>query len=660
MANENVLAEAVSDEKQQEIMERFDNDATTRNPDKIPGVILKILAIAMACFHVYTAVFGMIETQRHRATHLAFVLALGFLMYPALKKRKTKNPTVFDWVWAVAGAAASLYIVINYNQIFLRGGIPNQIDIIMGVILAVVILECVRRVVGVQLMIIALVFIAYAYFGRYMPGIFKHRGASVTRMVDHLYMTVEGIFSTALGTSATYITLFVIFAAFLERSGFSNFIKDIAMALAGGAVGGPAKVSVVTSAAFGTISGSAAANVVTTGAFTIPLMKDTGYPKEFAAAVEAVASTGGQLMPPVMGSAAFIMADYLGIAYIEIIKAAIIPVIFYYVSLFICVHLRAKKLGLKGISREHLPNAMEVMKARGHLIIPFLLVVFLLVKRFTPLYAGAVGIVAVIIAAALKKETRLGIKDIFWSLENGAKRCVSVAVSCASVGFVIGVCTLTGISTILGNYILKIGQGNLILTAVLVMILSIIMGMGLPTVAVYVLLVSVAVPVVTTFDVPILAAHFFVFYFGLMANVTPPVAIPAYAAAGLAGSNPSKTGWMAFKLAMSGYLVPYLFLYNPHILMIDANFFQIFYAVLSPALGIFLLSISLEGYFMKALKPWEQVLAGCAALAAIAPGIRSDLFALCIFIFLLIRNRYEKSPEALKANDYGELESEKT
>lgn len=631
--------EMVSEDKQQEIMEKYDNDASTRNPSGIPGMILKATAIAMACFHIYTAVFGMMEAQRHRAMHLSFVLALGFMMYPALKKKKTKNPTVADWILALAGAVSSLYIVVNYNQIFLRGGIPNQMDIIMGITLSLVILECVRRVVGIQLLIIAVVFIAYAYLGRYMPGIFKHRGASITRMVDHLYMTVEGIFSTALGTSATYITLFVIFAAFLERSGFSNFIKDIAMALAGGAVGGPAKVSVVTSAAFGTISGSAAANVVTTGAFTIPLMKDTGYPKEFAAAVEAVASTGGQLMPPIMGSAAFIMADYLGIAYIEIIKAAIIPVGLYYASLFFCVHFRARKLGLKGLSREYLPNAWEVMKERGHLIIPFLVVVALLVKRFTPLYAGAVGIVAAIAAAAIKKETRLGVKDIIWALENGAKRSVSVAVSCASVGFVIGVCTLTGISTILGNYILEIGRGNLMLTAILVMFLSIVMGMGLPTVAVYVLLVSVAVPVIATFQVPLLAAHFFVFYFGLMANVTPPVAIPAYAAAGLANSNPSRTGWTAFRLALSGYLVPYLFLYNPHILMVDANIVQIIYAVLSPALGIFLLSVCTEGFFMKNIKPWERVLAGGAALAAIAPGIITDLMAVGIFLFLLLKNR---------------------
>lgn len=325
-----VASEEISLEEQQAVLEKFDQESNTRNVTGFAKGFIKWYAIAMAVFHVYTSFFGLWATIRQRAMHLLFVMPLCYLMYPAKKGGARNNPSLLDWVFAALSFVCCGYIVVNYDAIFLRGGLPNQMDIIMGCLCALLVLEAVRRVVGTQLLIIAVIFLGYAYFGRYMPGILRHRGASIARMVDHMYMAPEGIFSTALGTSATFIVLFVIFAAFLQKSGMADLIRDLAMALAGGSVGGPAKVSVVTSAAFGTISGSAAANVVTTGAFTIPLMKSTGYEPEFAGAVEAVSSTGGQLMPPIMGSAAFIMADYLGIPYVTIIKAAIIPVLLYY------------------------------------------------------------------------------------------------------------------------------------------------------------------------------------------------------------------------------------------------------------------------------------------------------------------------------------------
>lgn len=442
-----VASEEISLEEQQAVLEKFDQESNTRNVTGFAKGFIKWYAIAMAVFHVYTSFFGLWATIRQRAMHLLFVMPLCYLMYPAKKGGARNNPSLLDWVFAALSFVCCGYIVVNYDAIFLRGGLPNQMDIIMGCLCALLVLEAVRRVVGTQLLIIAVIFLGYAYFGRYMPGILRHRGDSIARMVDHMYMAPEGIFSTALGTSATFIVLFVIFAAFLQKSGMADLIRDLAMALAGGSVGGPAKVSVVTSAAFGTISGSAAANVVTTGAFTIPLMKSTGYEPEFAGAVEAVSSTGGQLMPPIMGSAAFIMADYLGIPYVTIIKAAIIPVLLYYLSIFVSVHYRAKKLGLKGVSRENLPNAWEVFKERGHLLVPFVVVVFLLMNRYTPIFAGCAGIISCILSAALKKETRMGIRDIIDSLENGAKGCVSVAISCASVGLVIGVCISQAIGT---------------------------------------------------------------------------------------------------------------------------------------------------------------------------------------------------------------------
>lgn len=634
-----VASEEISLEEQQAVLEKFDQESNTRNVTGFAKGFIKWYAIAMAVFHVYTSFFGLWATIRQRAMHLLFVMPLCYLMYPAKKGGARNNPSLLDWVFAALSFVCCGYIVVNYDAIFLRGGLPNQMDIIMGCLCALLVLEAVRRVVGTQLLIIAVIFLGYAYFGRYMPGILRHRGASIARMVDHMYMAPEGIFSTALGTSATFIVLFVIFAAFLQKSGMADLIRDLAMALAGGSVGGPAKVSVVTSAAFGTISGSAAANVVTTGAFTIPLMKSTGYEPEFAAAVEAVSSTGGQLMPPIMGSAAFIMADYLGIPYVTIIKAAIIPVLLYYLSIYVSVHYRAKKLGLKGVSRENLPNAWEVFKERGHLLVPFVVVVFLLMNRYTPIFAGCAGIISCILSAALKKETRMGIRDIIDSLENGAKGCVSVAISCASVGLVIGVCTMTGLSTILGNYILEFSQGNLLLTLFLVMFLAIIMGMGLPTVAVYILLVSVAVPVVASLDVPMLAAHFYVFYFGLMANVTPPVAIPAYAAAGLAGASPSKTGWVAFRLALGAFLIPYLFMYNNSILMIDSSIPEIIYSAISPIIGVYSLNLGLEGFKDFPIPLWQRVLLVAGALALIVPGIVTDLIGLLIVAFVIFNQK---------------------
>ena len=642
---DDIKDEVISEEKQKELIEKFDSESAVR---PLPGLIGRItagVAIAMASFHLYTSAFGLLDTLRHRAVHLGFVLVLGYLMYPARKKHHRETPSFLDYLLVALSAVAAGYIVTQFTAILHRGGMPVMLDQVMFVLSMVLILEGVRRTVGQQLMWVALVFMAYAYLGPHMPGFLAHRGASLSRLTDHLFMIPEGIFSIAMGTSATFIVLFVIFAAFLERSGLSLFINDICMAMVGGATGGPAKVAVFTSALFGTISGSAAANVVTTGAFTIPLMKKTGYQKEFAGAVEAVASTGGQLMPPIMGSAAFIMADYLGIPYFEIIKAAIVPVFLYYLGCFVMVHLRAKKLGLSGVSRESLPKAWDVLKERGHLMIPFIAVVIMLAMRFTPLFAGSWGIVLTVVTASLKKNTRMSFKDIIWAMENGAKRSVPVAIACACVGLVIGVCTLTGISNVLGNYILQFSQGSLMLTLFLVMILAIIMGMGLPTVAVYVLLVSVAVPVLIKFGVPPLPAHFFVFYFGMMANVTPPVAIPAYAAAGIAGANPSVVGWAAFRLALAGFLFPYLFVLSPHMLMLDATPLQVIYSALSPTLGVIMVGVAVEGYLFRPMLWWQRLLIFGGAFGLLDPGFLTDMIGLGILVVFVVVQKIQMANE---------------
>ncbi len=634
----------IGEEEQKKLLEKYDSEAAVRTLSGTAACIVKWFAIAMAAFHLYTSFFGALVSLRHRAMHLLFVLPLAFMMYPASKKRKSDTPTIIDSLLAVLSIIACSHIVVNYKAIFMRGGIPNRTDIFMGVLTAILILMAVRRVVGIQLVIIAVVFLGYAYFGPYLPGIFAHKGASLSRMVDHIYMIPEGIFSIALGTSSTYIALFVIFATFLEKSGLGLVIKDLGMAIAGGTVGGPAKVAVLASALFGTINGTAAANVVTTGAFTIPLMKSTGYNKEFAGAVEAVASTGGQLMPPIMGSAAFIMADYLGIGYVEIIKAALIPAFLYYFAVFTMAHIRAKKLGLRGLSKDSLPKVSHVLRERGYLIMPFVVVVALLILRYTPIYAGCWGIILTIGSAALKKSSRMGVADILWVLENGAKRVVPVAIACASVGLIIGVCTLTGVSTILGNYILRLSEGNMLLSMFLVTILAIIMGMGLPTTAVYILLVSVAAPAMSGFGLPRLAVHFFVFYFGLLANVTPPVAIPAYAAAGIANSDPGRTGWAAFKLAIPAFIIPYIFIYEPQMLMIEPTLFGVFHVTVTSILGVLMIALAVENYFLGRLNRIQRILLFLGGIALMAAGWTTDIVGLVIVsaIFILQKMQLAK------------------
>ncbi|WP_167577892.1 TRAP transporter permease [Ammoniphilus sp. YIM 78166] len=636
----------ISSELQEEVSKKYDTESTFRNPAGILAAVILALSLAMAVFHLYTAGFGLLETIRQRAVHLMFVLALVFLLYPARRKSKTNRVTWMDMLLAMLSIISVGYVVFQYKDILMRGGMPNQVDIFMGSLAIVLVLEAVRRAVGKELAIIAMVFLAYAYYGPYMPGIFAHSGASFKRLIDHLFMIPEGLFSIALGTSATYIVLFIIFGTFLERSGLGLLIQDLALALAGKTIGGPAKVSVMTSALFGSISGSAAANVVTTGAFTIPLMKRIGYSREFSGAVEASASTAGQLMPPIMGSAAFIMADYLGIPYSTIILAAVIPVALYYTGVFTMVHLRARKLGLRGLSAQELPLIKEALKERGHLLLPFLAVIVLLMMQYTPLFVGFWGIILTVLVSALRKNTRMSIQDIRWALETGAKRTVPVAIATASVGLVIGVSTLTGVASALGNYILHFSQGSLLLTLILVMLISILMGMGLPTVATYVLLATVAAPVIAKFDVPLLAAHFFVFYFGLMANVTPPVAIPAYAAAGLSGGSPSQTGWEALKLTLPAFIVPYMFVYSPQILFVDYTWIGVISIGLSAMTGVIILSCVIENYLVAPLSKWQRVVMLTAGLCMIKPGLLTDTFGITVLLFIYFLQRFELNKKA--------------
>ncbi len=627
-------SEKIDRDTQEKLLNQYDSESNTRQLGPAAGKIVFVLSLVLGVFTIYTAGFGLLDSLYQRAVHLFFVFPLVFLLYPSSKKNKLKKPGALDYALAVAGMVAAGYLVVNYRPILLRVGLAIEQDVYIFLLTVVLLFEGVRRAIGKELVILSSIFLAYAYFGTYMPGIFQHRGASLLRLTSHLLLIPEGIYGTALGTCATYIILFVIYATFLEKSGMGQLIQDLALAVAGSVAGGPAKVAVFTSALFGTINGSAVANVVTTGTFTIPLMKRIGYPKEFAAAVEAVSSTAGQLMPPIMGSAAFIMADYTGIPYGTICIAAVVPVMLYYVGVFTMVHMRAKKIGLVGLSKHQMPKLMEVLKTRGHLVLPLIFVVMLLLLRYTPLFVGFWGIVVTVLCAALRKKTRMSVKDIVWAIETGARRSVSVSISGAVIGIIIGVCTLTGLTNIISSYILSLSENSLLITLLLVMVIALIMGMGLPTVAVYMLLATVAVPILRAFSIPMLAAHFYVFYFGLMANVTPPVAIPAYCAAGLANANPSKVGWIAFRLALAGFLVPFMFIYAPDLLFIDATF-AVIPKIITATLGVFLMGCSLENYFLGLLLPWQRWLMGVASIGLVIPEQITDVIGLVVFVVIL-------------------------
>lgn len=481
----------------QKLLEQYDSESNVRKPVGFIGLIISIIAISMSAFQFYTGGFGLWLALKQRALHLAFALALIFLLYPSTKKgidsEKDKIP-FFDIILAIVGAATSLYLIIYYKELVFRAGLPSTIDLIMGGITILLVLEATRRAIGPELPIVVIVFLLYAYFGPYMPGYFAHRGYSLERIIEHLYMQTEGIYGIPLGVSSSFVFLFILFGAVLNKTGMGKFFIDLSMALAGHTTGGPAKVAVIASGFMGSVSGSSVANVVTTGSFTIPLMKSIGYKKDFAGAVEAAASTGGQIMPPVMGAAAFVMSEFLEIPYIKIAAAAVIPAIIYYVAVMIMVHLEACKYGLKGLPRERLPKTKQVLKEKGHLILPLLGLVYLLVRGYTALFAAFWAIVMSLAASMVKKETRLDLKNFLGAFEDGAKGALGVASACACAGMVVGVTTLTGFGLKIASGIVALGGGKVLPTLFFTMIASIILGMGLPTTAKYIILAIMAAP----------------------------------------------------------------------------------------------------------------------------------------------------------------------
>ncbi len=656
------VAEQIQDKVDvSDIVAKYDKEATYRQFKGGLELFIKILCITFSAFHLYTAAFGAFAPQIQRSVHLGFVLTLVYLLYPARSKSNLSVLVWYDVILAIMGAAVCGYIVYNYDTIVLEAGPPTDLDLIFGVMTIVLVLEATRRIVGLPIALVAFIFLLYALFGNYIPGIMGHKGFSISRVVGHMYLTTEGVFGMPLGVSASFVFLFVLFGAFLHSTGLGKFFIDLALAAAGKYVGGPAKVAVLASGFFGTISGSSVANTVSTGTFTIPLMRSVGYKPHFAGAVEAASSTGGQIMPPIMGAAAFIMAQFLGISYFEIAKTAIIPAVLYYLAVGFMVHMEAKRLGLKGIPKERLPVTMHVLREGGYLLIPIFVLIYLLMQGYTPLKSAYYCILTTVIISFLannwkwhqqNKElhepakqsfmecNRLNMQNVLVAMENGARLALGVAAACACTGIVIGVVTLSGMGLKLANAIVELSGNSFFLTLFLTMLASIVLGMGLPTTAKYIVLATIAAPAIKSFGVPDIAAHLFIMYFGILADLTPPVALAAYAAAGIAQSEPNKTGFTAVKLAFAGFLIPYIFCYNPGLLMIGATSLEVVFYVSTAAIGIMALSFANVGYWLRDLYFWERIPLVGAAISLITPGYFTDTIGVGIMLAVYILQKY--------------------
>ncbi|EHM09962.1 LOW QUALITY PROTEIN: TRAP transporter, 4TM/12TM fusion protein [Thermanaerovibrio velox DSM 12556] len=617
-----------------EIVRKYDTEARFRSLKGWQGALVTVIAVAMSVFHFYTAGFGLLDAVKQGAVHLAFTLSLVFLLYPISSKSAKDKIPWYDVLLALGAAYGSLYLVINFDALSARSGLPTTMDLAMGFMTMALLMEATRRISNPVLPILALLSLIYCYFGRSMPSILAHRGFSIPRIVNHMYLGTEGIFGVPLGVSSTFVFMFILFGAVLEKTGMGRFIIDLSLALAGWSTGGPAKVAVLSSGLMGTISGSSVANVCTTGMFTIPLMKSVGYKPHFAGAVEAVASTGGQIMPPVVGAGAFILAQILGVPYIEVAIAAIVPALLYYGGVLVQVHLEATRLGLKGIPRDQLPPLLPLLKSQGFLLIPLVVIVYFLLAGYTPLKAAFNGIIASYLLSFLNKDTRLTPKRLIEAFEAGARGAIGVACACATVGIVVGMATLTGLALRVAGTIIALSGGKLLNTLVLAMVSSILLGTGLPTTANFIITSMMVAPSLLQLGVPAMAAYMFVFYFGIAADLSPPVALAAYAGAGIAGSDPMKTGFTAFKLALAGFLVPYIYVYNPMILLIGYEPLPFAQAVVTAVIGIFLLGMSTIGFY-KAEMSWPfRILAMIGALGLLIPGTKTDIMGLSILVVI--------------------------
>ncbi len=635
------------------VLEKYDRESITRHITQGPvKYLLAGICILYSLFHLYIT-FNPMPALLQRSVHVGVGFALIFLIFPASKKSSRQRVAWYDWIWFALSFSGMGYLIYEYQDIVTsRGGMANQVDVIFSLITVVCVLEGSRRITGWILPILAGIFLAYPFVSHmdFMPDRLLTRPYDMGDIFGQLFLKTEGLYSVAIGASVTFIFLFILFGAFLARSGMGQLFNDLALAIAGHKKGGPAKVAVISSGFMGSINGSALSNVVSTGAFTIPLMKKVGYHKDFAGAVEASASVGGQILPPIMGASAFIMAETTGLPYSTIALAALLPAILYYLGVIAQVHFRAGRRDLKGIAKENLPAVKEVLKARGHMLLPIVFLVFLLIKNVPVGYAAAYTIGFTVLISMLRAETRMGLSDILGALEDGARQSLAVMAACAVVGIIIGVVSLTSFGTVMTSSIVTLGAGSLFFTLILTMLASMVLGMGLPSIPAYIITATMAAPALAGFDIPILSAHMFVFYFGIFANITPPVCLAAFAGAGISGGDPMKTGFLSLKLALAGFIVPFMFIYNPTMLMIDPTdlavtakdfplppVVDIITVVVTSITGVIALSSALEGYFRGGMNTVTRVILTIGALLLIYPemvtGIIGGVIVLGIAVF---------------------------
>ncbi len=625
-----------------EIMKKYDRESNTRTWTGVPDTVIKVLLAAFSLFMIYMNLFAVWDERIRRPLFVGIVILFIFILFPAGKSHHTKKPNhipFYDMVLGLLGAGSFFYFVINNREIINHATRINQTEIILGVIGILVLAECCRRVTGIPIVIVAGLFVIYAFT----------TGASLRKIVYNLFYTTTGVIGTPIGVCSTYIVLFIIFGAFLEATGISEFFIQCANALAGSATGGPAKVSVISSALCGMVSGSSVGNTVTTGSVTIPMMKETGFPGDFAGAVEAASSTGGQIMPPIMGAAAFLMAEMIGVPYSNIVVRAILPAILYFTGIFLMVHLRAKRLGLKGIPKENLPK-WKILLPRIYLLIPLAALIYLICAGYTMSRAAIIATVLCIVVSMFDKNHRMSPKDIFNALVTGAKNTLSIAAACGIAGIIAGVVTMTGLGQVFISAIVGVSHGNLLIALFLTMLCCIILGMGVPTTATYIIMATTCAPILTTgMGLNALSANMFVFYFGIVADITPPVALAAYAGSAIAKADPMKTAFNATRLAIGAFLVPYIFSLNPAMLLIDTDGIGVVMIVITSFIGMFAISAALEGYTIRPINMVTRILCAVAGLMMLYPGTVTDVIGVVIIVAIICLEMVQgKGPEKAK------------
>lgn len=604
-------------------------------------LVLTVVATAMAVFHLYTAIFGTLMAHLQNYTHLLFGFIVLYMVFPARKGGRPLS-TWYDYVLLGLSIASFGYILVDIDTVVWRYGYVTPLtwyQMFFAVSAVVVILEGARRVLGKTLSILAIVVLVYAFAGPVIPGTFYHPGVRFEALLDQLYLLAEGIISTPVAVSATFIYLFILFGSFLSKSGVSKTFIDFSTAVAGASPGGPAKVAVISSALVGTISGSAAANVVTTGSFTIPLMKKIGYKPYFAGAVESAASTGGQIMPPVMGAAAFVLADMIDLSYARVCLHAAIPAVLYFMSVYWMVHLEAVRTGLRGLPRSELPSLRKVMLERGYHFVPIFVIIALLAKEYSPMKTAVAGIVSCAVLGWLRPETRIGWREALQAFDDAARNAVTVIAACAAAGVIIGVVTLTGLGLKVSEVILTASMNYLPLALALTMVAGILFGMGLPTTAAYVLQAALLAPALVQMGVPLIAAHLFVFYFACISAITPPVAIASYAAAGVADSDPMKTGWTAMRLGAAAYIVPFMFVFGPTLLLIGKPW-AVVTSFVTASIGTLALAAAMQGWYYGETNLVQRVLLLAAALLLIRPGGATDIAGVVVMALVYAWQRW--------------------